>query len=269
MAELDYAVVNEYWSRAKPDVLAPYMMDGFGFPSTAGRFRFRAESQIVRRLISDLSARGTVLDLGSGTGCWAEFFAHDFSKVVAVEASMPLFEALKERCRSYPHVRSVHGSVMSFEPEGPYSLIFLGGLLMYLNTREVTVLLRRLVPFLAEGGMILCRETTVRTGPVTRMGAYQAVYRSVATYSQTFEQCGLLTSHVELNVPYVLLQMGCESIRKWKAIVPSPVQMTSTVGRLVYWGLRCTNPWVVRIPQAVGVPFPELLNHFFVLRTAD
>ena len=269
MPELDYAVVNQYWSGAEPSSLAPYMMDGFGFPPEAGRFRFRAESQIVRRLISDLSVRGTVLDLGSGMGHWAEFFARDFSKVVAVEASTPLFQALKERCRSYPHIRPVHGSVMSFEPEGRYSLIFFGGLLMYLNTKEVTLLLRRLVPFLEEGGMILCRETTVRAGTVTREGEYQAAYRSVATYSRMFQQCGLLTSHIELNVPYVLLQMGCEFVRKWKALVPSPLRMTPAVGRLAYWGLRCTNPWAVRVPQALGLPFPELRNHFFVLRASD
>jgi 16S rRNA A1518/A1519 N6-dimethyltransferase RsmA/KsgA/DIM1 with predicted DNA glycosylase/AP lyase activity len=63
------------------------MMDGFGFPVSAGDFRFRAESRIVRRLTRNLDPNGVALDLGSGIGHWAEQFAHDFSGVVAVEGS--------------------------------------------------------------------------------------------------------------------------------------------------------------------------------------
>ncbi len=44
---LDYSIVNSYWKKADPSIMGPYMMDGFGFPASAGRFRFRAESVIV------------------------------------------------------------------------------------------------------------------------------------------------------------------------------------------------------------------------------
>ncbi len=71
---------------------------------------------------------------------------------------------------------------------------------------------------------------------------------------------------VDLNTPYVLMQMGCESIKKWKANVPSKRQGLSALGFLVYWGLRLGNPWITRIPARMGVVFPELTNHFFVLR---
>ena len=39
--QLDYSKVRGYWGRAKPSMLGPYMMEGFGFPAGAGRFRFR------------------------------------------------------------------------------------------------------------------------------------------------------------------------------------------------------------------------------------
>jgi len=97
---LDYSIVNSYWKNADPSIMGPYMMDGFGFPANAGRFRFRAESVIVQQLIHDakVDTTGTVLDLGSGVGYWAEYFALKFKKVVAVEASMPLFESMVQRC---------------------------------------------------------------------------------------------------------------------------------------------------------------------------
>ena len=72
--KIDYAKVNQYWEDATPSILGPYMMDDFGFPVSAGNFRFQAESRIVERLTGDVKQNGAVLDLGSGIGTWAESF---------------------------------------------------------------------------------------------------------------------------------------------------------------------------------------------------
>ena len=266
MAELDYAVVHRYWNGARPSILGPYMMEGYGFPPAAGLYRFNAERDIVRRLIQDLNRTGTVLDLGSGAGFWAEEFARRFAKVVAVEGSAALCDALRARCTPYPTVRVFHEDVLSFEPADTYELVFLGGMLMYLNDREVVALLRRIVPSLAPGGMILCRETTVREGIVTRSGDYQATYRSTDVYRGLFSECRLSVAQIELNEPYVLLQMGCEFIKKWQAaLAPSKLHGLDSLGRLVYWGLRAGNPWIARLPGVLGYESPQWLNHFFVL----
>ena len=266
MTTLDYETVSRYWKTAAPSILGPYKMDGFGFPAGAGRFRFRAECRIVNRLIHGLSPDGCVLDLGSGIGFWTEYFARRYSRVVAVEASMPLYEVLEERCAPYVNVKLVHGDVMLFQPEDPYDLVFLGGMLMYLNEQDVISLLRRLIPFLQPGGFILCRETTVRHGTTTCQGDYQAVYRSVADYKRIFAQCDLSILKLEVNEPYVLMQMGCEFVKKWKKLVPKRLPCIPIVGRLVYWGLRLGYPWITRVPIALGLAYPELTNHFFLLQ---
>ena len=64
MTTLDYETVSRYWSTADSSILGPYMMDGFGFPAAAGRFRFRAECRIVNRLIHEVNPDGCVLDFG-------------------------------------------------------------------------------------------------------------------------------------------------------------------------------------------------------------
>ncbi len=268
---LDYSVVKSYWKKADSSIMGPYMMEGFGFPAGAGRFRFPAESGIVQQLIhkAKVDTTGAVLDLGSGVGYWAEFFALKFNKVIAVEASTPLYETMARRCSSYDNFTSIHDDVLSFQPEGRFSLIFLGGLLMYLNEKDVVALLRKLQAFLAPGGIILCRESTVRNGTVTRDGDYQAVYRSVPTYLSLFNRCDLTGVKTCLNVPYILMQMGCEIVKKWKANVPGNLQMVSVVGHLAYWGLRLGNPWVTRIPSLMGIDFPELTNHFFLLHSGS
>ncbi len=241
------------------------MMDDFGFPVSAGDFRFQAESRIVRRLLGRVDHNGVVLDLGSGVGCWAEEFARSFSQVVAVEGSKALYQALEERCAQYSNIRAIHGNVLSFEPEGHYSLLFLGGLLMYLDENDVITLLQRLIPRLRQDGIILCRESTVRVGTVTRDGDYPVVYRSVSDYKRIFKQCGLTLKRVERNEPYVLMQMGCELIKKWKFFVPEPFQALQIVGRLTYWGMRLGAPLIKRLPKVLGIEFPNLTNHFFVL----
>jgi hypothetical protein len=102
---------------------------------------------------------------------------------------------------------------------------------------------------------------------VTRTGDYPVVYRSVPDYQRIVKQCGLILKHVERNEPYVLMQMGCELIKKWKRVVPESLQALRIVGRLTYWGMRLGNPWIRHLPKALGVPFPRLENHFFVLGT--
>ena len=265
MTEIDYEKVNRYWEEATPSILGPYMMDGFGFPASAGDFRFRAESKIVQRLTRDVTRDGTVLDLGSGIGVWAEDFARRFSLVTAVEGSRTLFQSLQRRCAPYPNLRAIHGDVMTFEPDARYDLVFLGGLLMYLNEMDVIDLLRKLAPCIEPGGMILCRESTVRGNAVALRGDYQAVYRSVSDYGRIFGQCGLSVRHVERNEPYVLIQMGCELVEKWQKTVPVRFQALRAVGHSTYFGLRLGNPWITRIPKALGIAFPILENHFFVL----
>ncbi len=266
MPALDYGTVSRYWDRAGPSILGPYMMDGFGFPKSAGRFRFRGECKIVEHLIAGADPAGNILDLGSGIGCWTEYFAQRFAGVVAIEASTPLFEAMEQRCRQLANVKMIHGDVMGFQPEGKYEAIFLGGMLMYLNEDDVICLLRKLVPFLQPGGIVLCRETTVRNADVTRDGDYQAVYRSVKNYRRIFSECGLSVAKVQMNMPYVVMQLGCEFVKKWKSTVPPRMQLSSFVGRLVYWGLRLGYPWIAHVPTSLGLAYPELTNHFFVLQ---
>jgi 16S rRNA A1518/A1519 N6-dimethyltransferase RsmA/KsgA/DIM1 with predicted DNA glycosylase/AP lyase activity len=269
MTTLDYTTVSRYWDRARPSILGPYMMDGFGFPATAGEFRFRGEGSIVKQLTDGTDPDGCVLDLGSGIGCWTEYFAPRFARVVAVEASRPLFDAMQERCGPYPNVTMIHGDVMLFHPEDHYEVVFLGGMLMYLNEDDVISLLKKLTPFLQPEGIILCRETTVRKADITRSGDYQAVYRSLENYGRIFSECGLSAMKVQMNLPYVVMQMGCEFVNKWKTTVPARMQLTSFVGRLVYWFLRLGYPWIGRVPTALGWAYPELTNHFFVLQARE
>ncbi len=267
MREINQTSVKQYWANVKPSILGPYMMDGFGFPVSAGNFRFQGEFHIVKHLLRDIPQDSTVLDLGSGAGHWAEAFACHFSRVIAVERSHILYQSLEERCIDYPNIHTVHDDVLAFKPSEPYRVVFLGGLLMYLDESDITTLLQKLNEYLEPGGIILCRESTVHGNTLcSQDNAYPVVYRSVLDYQRIFKQCRLTLQQVKINEPYIIMQRGCELIKQWKRWVPESLQVLSVVGRLTYWGLRLGNPCIKRLPKHVfGVPFPKLENHFFVL----
>jgi len=48
--------------------------------------------------------------------------------------------------------------------------------------------------------------------------------------------------------------------------MPLRLQFLPLVGRVVYWGLRLGYPWITRIPKFLGIAYPELRNHFFLLQ---
>jgi hypothetical protein len=87
----------------------------------------------------------------------------------------------------------------------------------------------------------------------------------VQDYRRIFRQCGLRVRQTERNEPYVLIQIGCELIKKWKGLVPEPVQMLRVMGPLTYWVMRLCNPWINHLPKVLSMQFPKLENHFFVL----
>jgi SAM-dependent methyltransferase len=269
MSEINPTLVSRYFEGVKTSILGPYMMDGYGFPNGAGDYRFKAETQIVKSLLNGVDRDGAVLDLGCGVGYWAEAFAQEFSSVVAVEGSANLYDTLATRCLPYPNIQSVHSNVLNFQPEGDFNLAFLGGLLMYLDESDVVALLGDLKKHLNPDGIILCRESTVRGDTLTLTGDYSVVYRSIETYRRIFESCGLAVRVIERNEPYVLLEMGCQLIGKWKALMPKPFQMLPLIGCLTYWGLRAMNPWILNVPKIFETPFPRLENHFFVLEAVD
>ncbi len=212
MLQLDYSSTNRYWNQAKPSFLGPYMMEGFGFPDRAGLFRFNEEKRLIDRLTSQQAPERRVLDLGCGIGHWAEYFAERSLEVVAVEGSQSFFNFLENRTALQTNIKAVHCKVMDYVPKGKFDLIFLGGLLMYLNEVDVIVILQRLALLLNPGGIILCRESTMCEGIRTTLGDYQATHRSTEIYSDLFRQCGLTTEQIEENIPYVLMQMGCETM---------------------------------------------------------
>ncbi len=172
-----------------------------------------------------------------------------------------------------PNVAILEGDGRDDLPEGPFEMIFLGGLCMYLNDSDVVALLHSLKHRLSEGGSIILRESTVRHGVSIARGEYQAVYRSVRMYHQLFEDAGLLSVEVRRNYGYTSMVTAEELVdmrRKWLPFLPKD---SPTLGSLTWWALRGTTPisfWALpRLFSLLNIPWPKLQNHFFRLRPVE
>ena len=269
-SQLQYSKVLACWKQARSSILSPYVLGGFGFPDSAGRFRFRREQDTCARAFTSLPSECSVLDLGSGVGFWTEYFAHRFSHVVSVEASQVLYSSLSDRCSRYPNVTTINGDALTFDPQEKFGLVFLGGLLMYLNEQDALMLLERIAPSLEEGALILCLESTARRGTKTLQAEYQIVYRSVENYRRIFADADFSVVSVKLNAPYICCQIGCELVNKWKSLVPERFWCLQVIGRMAYCASRLRYPWntrvISRLIAMIGGEFSCLTNHFCDLR---
>ena len=220
-----------------------------------------------------MCASGRVLDVGCGSGTWTEIFANRYKAVIGIDRSRLMVKAARERVARLPNVEIFEGDGRKSLPEGPFDMIFLGGLCMYLKNADVLTLLQSLKHRLSKEGSIILRESTVQQGVSLARGEYQAVYRSVSLYHQLFENAGPFRVEVRRNYGYTSMVTAEELVdlrRKWLPFLPKD---SPTLGFLMWWALRGTTPislWALpRTLSQLNIPWPRLQNHFFKLRRVE
>lgn len=217
-----------------------------------------------------INSSSSVLDLGSGIGNWTEYFAKHFNSVVSVESSNVLYQVLQNRFLNSSKVKTINTDVLSFKSNKKFGIIFLGGLLMYLNQNETVSLLKNIDSWLESEGIIICRESTIRKGMLIKIVNYQVIYRSVNHYKSIFDKCELILVAEELNKGYISVQMSCEVMKRGKKLIPERYWNLRVMGFILYWIFRLGYPQNIKFwnssLEKIGIEFPVLLNHFFVLK---
>ena len=211
-----------------------------------------------------------MLDVGCGAGTWVEMFAKRYDSVVGVERSGLMVEAAQQRVAHLPNATVLHADVRTDLPAGPFDVIFLGGLCMYLNDADVVGLVSELGKRLTKKGAVILRESTAPKAVEVAQGEYQAVYRTVGLYMGLFEAAGLAVSDVRRNYGYNSLVTAEELVtlrRKWLPFLP---KRSTALGSATWLALRGTSPlsfWALpRALARVNLSWPRLQNHFFQLR---
>ena len=246
------------------------MTHEYNFPTSAATYRLRKEQRTIRNWLNDVDSSGSVLDVGCGAGSWMEVFAKRYIRVIGIDQSNMMVKAANEKLGHLSNVKIIKGDVRHNLPKGPFDMIFLGGLCMYLNDTDVVELLDALKRRLSDKGVIILRESTTFQGKYYAQGQYQAVYRSVNFYNDLFNCSGTFHVDIQRNYGYTNLVTAEELVnlrRKW---LPLLSKDSTTFDSLTWWVLRMMGPisfWALpRILAQFDIHWPILQNHFFRLR---
>ncbi len=272
---IDYTVVRRYFQAAGSNTAATasYMAHEQNLPKNSVRYRLRKEIETIADWLEAVPRAGRVLDLGCGAGTWTKIFADRYDSVVGIEQSSSMVAAARTLLAPFPSATIVEGDVREDLPAGPFDLIFLGGLCMYLNDPDAVAMLRSLKDRLASGASIVLRETTVPQGKLTPRGDYQAVYRNVSLYQDLFREAGFPTSEFRRNYAYTSMEVAVELVetrRKYLGFLPA---QSPFLGAFTWYSLRAIAPltfWLLpRVLSRLQVKWPRLQNHFFRLRSPE
>lgn len=273
--QIDDVTVQRYFNGASGITAAALSMMAHehNLPASASRYRLSREIVTIRDWLDSVCNSGRVLDVGCGAGAWAEIFARRYKVVIGIERSTMMVKAARKRVANLHNVEIFEGDSRYDLPEGPFEIIFLGGLCMYLKDADVVALLHSLKHHLSEKGSIILRESTVQQGVSIAQGEYQAIYRSVRMYHQLIKDAGLFSMEVRRNYGYTSMVTAEELVdmrRKWLPFLPKD---SSALGSLTWWVLRGTTPisfWALpRLFSLLNIPWPKLQNHFFRLRPVE
>jgi len=270
--QLDNSAIKRYFEKTNKGSASSVSMmtHDYNFPTSAATYRLGKEQRTIRKWLDGVDSSGSVLDVGCGSGSWMEIFAKRYNMVTGIDQSKMMVKAANEKLGHLSNVKIIEGDVRYDIPEGPFDMIFLGGLCMYLNDVDVEKLLGVLKTRLSERGEIILRESTTSQGKRYAQGQYQAVYRSVDVYNDLFNGSGAFHVDVQRNYGYTNLVTAEELVnlrRKWLPVLPKD---SITFDSLTWWWLRVIEPisfWgLPRILTQFNVHWPILQNHFFRIR---
>ncbi len=272
---IDYAIVRRYFQAAGSDTAATasYMAHEQNLPENSIHYRLRKEIKTVADWLDAVPQTGRVLDLGCGAGAWTKIFANRYDSVIGFEQSASMAAAARTLLAPFPGAEIVEGDVRKDLPAGPFDLIFLGGLCMYLDDNDVVEMLRSLKDRLAPGAAIVLRETTVPRGKLTPGGEYQAVYRNVGLYQDLFREAGFPTAGFRRNYAYTNMEVAVELVEARRKHLRFLPDQSNFLGALTWYSLRALAPlsfWF--LPRALArlqIHWPHLQNHFFRLSPSE
>ncbi|MGE0869189.1 MAG: class I SAM-dependent methyltransferase [Kofleriaceae bacterium] len=221
---LDEKKVADFWDdtrrNADPTDQTGYLADEW--PRSLGHARFRGELKQVLGWLDELDApRGRCLDVGCGVGVWLGELARRYESAHGVDLSAEMVTSARAglAAAGLTNVTVTQQSILELPDDERYDLVFVGGVLMYVNDEDLSTMVARLGRLLTPRGVLILRESTsspntwyrdtpLSPGLFARKDGprrpYTAIYRPPTAYKLLAEQHGLDIVRCEPNPHYKL-----------------------------------------------------------------
>jgi SAM-dependent methyltransferase len=234
-------------------------------PPAANLYRKQSELTTLQDWLDAVPATARVLDVGCGAGNWTALFAARYRRVVAIDQSMAMVASARHQLAGANNVNFIFGDLRTALPAEQFELIFVGGVCMYLNDDELETLLRSLCSRLTSHGIVILRESTVRSGRRVAHGEYQAIYRTVEDYRRLCERAGARVEEVRLNRGYESFEIGADIAGLPQRFFQGA--MSPRLGAAIWYVLNAAPALsfglLPRLMTRLGIDWPQLQNHFF------
>lgn len=191
MRALDYETTSAFFNgrgqRAGDNPLTATMYQS---PDLAAR-RDSEEKARVLPLIG-FASRDRVLDLGCGTGRWADAVAGKVEAYLGIDFSEPLLEVARSRVPKavfqQMNVADMNTARLALPP--PFTVIICSGILIYINDADIQALFRTLAEIAAPACRVYLREPMAKEQRLTLdrhwsdelQDNYSAIYRTRGEY---------------------------------------------------------------------------------------
>jgi SAM-dependent methyltransferase len=293
-AFLSAAEVEAFWDGARrdarPDQATGYLTDAW--PAEVAARRFAGELRALDRWLRRFGVRRErCLDVGCGTGAWLEELAARFTHAEGIDLSAEMVASARARLAAHgiANARVAHVGIADLPAAAErdrYDLIFVGGVLMYLDDDALADVLARLRRLLAPGGVLLLRESTYtgrtryRDKPLSRglfgdaaraTRPYRAIYRPLGEYRRRLARAGLVVEATRANTSYLRAEVASGELLAidrvtFGALRRSPRRAEAAARWLHRLGALALWPAVLVRPV---IAFAwRLANHWIVCRAA-
>lgn len=132
-----------------------------------GKARFDPTPDIELLQRHGLDEGSTVIDLGAGTGTFAEAVARTGASVVAVDPSPVMVETIRSKTRGLPGVTVATAGLLSYQHEGDADYVYSRHVLHQLPEFWKVMALLRIGTMIKEGGILLLRDLVYDAQPVS------------------------------------------------------------------------------------------------------
>ena len=194
--------IKEFWEKqSSKRNISHNSISNLESSSALSDLKIQIEKDVVMKQFTDIASKECkVLDLGAGSGQWAFRFSQFTKEVHLVEFSEGMLNLAKN---NYLHHEPKNcffylEDAQSFLIEEQFDLIWISGLLIYLEDKELDQLLGNCSKMIKDSGQILLRDGTALKDRYEIRNKYSeslklnysAIYRTKDEYIKRFNKWG-------------------------------------------------------------------------------
>jgi ubiquinone/menaquinone biosynthesis C-methylase UbiE len=220
------------WHNKQPD-LALTATSCLDDPPGFLAYRDRTQKRHIFKALK-FNRQWQILDMGCGAGRWASAFAKKSTYVIGIDNSPALLKIAESQARrlSISKVKFIESSIIDFSYPERFDLIFIGGVLLYINDDELLQLTTNFKDLLKPKGKLVLLESISMKERIFKSYSYQehlqapysAIYRRADEYEVLFGQNGFRLEYendtMARNLPiFMYKKLAAGKLKKNKIVL--------------------------------------------------